>query len=284
MKQKAKRLNKLLIAVVTALIIVLLVSPTNAKKASIVQSGEYGEIDWSGGVITAQGTELGAARQNLWGIIKGLRVDNEYLADELIARSAGLKKQLQQLIEQAAPVEKKDLTSGQAGIRLSLSLTGPFVEALLSVQQINSADRHPARFGPPGGNPGPSGPSFILGTTGLVVDARGLEVVPALYPRILSEDGRVIYDLSKANRSYTVKHGLIKYMPDVAIAEKSKRVDNNPIVVKVLKIAPDTATDLIINSKDADWVSRAGMRYDFLYKCRVIIVIDQAQKAVHDKE
>lgn len=282
MQQTVKRLNRLLAA--AALSVMLLVSLANAERASLIQSGEYGEINWNNSVITAQGVDLAAARQNLWGVIKGLKVDNEYLVDEFVSRSAAFREQLQQLIQQVTPIEKKYLTSGQAGIKLQLPLAGTFAEAILAVQHASNVSRQPARFGPPGGNIGPNGPSFMLGPTGLVVDAGGLKVVPALHPQIVSEDGRVVYGLGKASRSYTVKHGLVKYMSDVISAEKSKRVDNNPIVIKALKIAPDTDTDLIISNRDADWIIKAGRRYDFLYKCRVIIVIDQVLKAVHDTE
>jgi hypothetical protein len=216
-----------------------------------------------------------AARRNLWRLIEGIRVDNHRLMDELILRNAELKQRLQGLIQKAETMAEKESAGGRTEIKLQMGFDGPFTEALLAVLPVSSPGRPPFRFGPPANNPAPIGPRFILGPTGLVVDARGLKVEPALAPQILAEDGGLIYGLSKVSRSYVVHQGLAVYMRDMALAEASPRVANNPITVKAVELAPETSTDLVISDRDAEHIRRVSRQYDFLYKCRVIIVIDQ---------
>ncbi len=268
-------INNSLPAASAALIIMLSVSAAWAGGPNLIQATDYGDINWSQETLTGQGPNLETAQQNLWKIIAGLRLNSRQRVGELISRSGHLKTQLQQLILKAKTIESPDLAGGQSAVKLRFSLTGAFVEALLAVQPINNVSRPPKIFGRPAGNPGPNGPMFMREITGLVLDARGFRVMPAINPQILSRDGRLIYGPGSVSRSYMVKRGLATYMPDMALAEAAKRAADNPIVIKVLDVDADTNTDLIISNQDADRINRAAKRHDFLYKCRVIIVIDQ---------
>jgi hypothetical protein len=274
MKDKAKWLVSCLLAGELALIIMFCGGYVQAGEADFIQSTEYGEINWSTGVITARGSELKIVRRNLRALIDELRVDNEGLADELTSRNSVLDEKLEHLVQQAQQTKEKRTTAERAQMGLQLWFKGPFVEAFLADKQKSNPGTHPARVGPPTRNPPATGPRFFLGPTGLVLDARGLGAKPALFPRILSEDGRLVYDLNSVNRSYTVQQGLVVYMRDVAVAEANKRVANNPRLIRALRIAPDTDTDLIISNRDADRLIRDSKRHDFLKKCRVIIVLD----------
>jgi hypothetical protein len=242
----------------------------------LIQTANSGSINWSKGIITVQAKEVETAYQNMWEVIEELRINNEQQLGELVNHNQNLRIQLQQLIEKIRAVAERDLTSGQPIIKLQLSLKGAFIEALLATQPTYSVGRRPARFGRPASPPGSNGPLFIREVTGLVIDARGLKVVPAITPQIISAAGQLIYGLKSVNRSYMANQGLLEYLPDMAAAQASKRVADNPVLVKALAVDPEDGTDLIISNQDAERIMRIAKKHDFLYKCRVIIVLDQA--------
>ncbi len=262
---------------------VVIISICSESLASdLIQAADSGSINWSKGIISVQGPNLDTAQQSLWETLDTLRIDNRQQLGELIVRNQNLKSQLQQLVQQIKAIEEQDSASGQPQVRLQLPLKGAFFEALLAAQPTNSVGHRPARFGRPASPPGANGPQFMREITGLVIDARGLKLIPAVTPQILSEDGQLIYGAKSVNRSYIVNQGLLEYIPDMAAAEVSRRVADNPIMIKALAVESEAGSDVIVSNQDAERIKRAAKKHDFLYKCRVIIVLDQPASQVQN--
>jgi hypothetical protein len=111
--------------------------------------------------------------------------------------------------------------------------------------------------------------------TGLVIDAKGLNLKPALMPRILSEGDREIYGSAMVTRDFAVKYGMCGYSKSVSGAQKlADRVGDNPVVVKAVKISGPNKADVIISTKDAELIQNAAKSMSFLSECRVIMVLD----------
>jgi hypothetical protein len=118
----------------------------------------------------------------------------------------------------------------------------------------------------------PASPPIIA--TGLVIDARGLGLKPALLPRILNEGGSEIYGTKQVSRQNAVEQGLVGYAKDVAAAQRSMRVTDKPLLVKGIKAAGKEKTDVVIPDLDAATVVAAASAFNFLEKSKVIIVYD----------
>jgi hypothetical protein len=116
-------------------------------------------------------------------------------------------------------------------------------------------------------------PAPIL-ATGLVVDARGLGLKPALLPRILNEGGSEVYSCRQVSRQNAVEQGLVGYAKDVPAAQRNIRVTDKPLLVKGIKAAGKEKTDVVIPDPDAATVMAAASTSNFLEKSRVIIVYD----------
>jgi hypothetical protein len=110
--------------------------------------------------------------------------------------------------------------------------------------------------------------------SGLIIDCKGLQVKPALSPRIVDEDGREIYGSAYVSRDWAVKHGVVGYAKELSAAAKLDRVGKTPGSVKAIKIEGANNTDIVISSKDAADVRSASANLKFLSECRVIFVID----------
>jgi hypothetical protein len=114
----------------------------------------------------------------------------------------------------------------------------------------------------------PPAPAEAPGT-GLILDARGRKITPALAPRILDESGKELYGPGLLTADARKWNGAA-YARDVETARKelSGRVGEKPVVVKVLRAE---GADAVIQNSDAE-VLRRGQR--FLAEGRVVIVTD----------
>lgn len=123
--------------------------------------------------------------------------------------------------------------------------------------------------------PAPSTPSTVFKggvATGLVIDARGLGLRPALMPRILDHQGQEIYVGQIVTRTNAVEQGVAGYAKDVNAAANNFRVTDNPVVIKGMRASGAARTDVVLAQADAQALRQLSAKGDFLQYCRVIIV------------
>jgi len=110
--------------------------------------------------------------------------------------------------------------------------------------------------------------------TGLVIDAKGLGVMPAMAPKVVNESGEEIYGSKYVSREFAVKQGMVGYDKDVNAARSNQRVTNNPLVIKGLKAGGANSTDIVVSNADAQRIHAAAQSQNFLDKCRVMVILD----------
>jgi hypothetical protein len=250
-----------------------------------VVSLKMGVIDWSNGIIEAIGigspppnpanealarsaaktSAVTAARQNLYEILTGVRIDSGTLIKDLVARSNHILKAIQGFLQKAEVVGVSYKSDGSVQATVAVKLTTPFLEMVLppSIQTI-----HPIHQ--PGATANEKGEVY----TGLVLDCRGLKVSPAMVLRILDEDGHEVYGASYVSREHAVRHGMVGYTKDLNAALLSKRVKGKPLIVKGIRTAESGLSEIVISNADAGCLRRAASNLSFLQKCRVTIVLD----------
>ena len=249
--------------------------------------GSTGKVDWTTGVITAVG--IGAppaqpanaaqaramaeragqvvAYRNLLEAVKGVRVDSTTTVENFIVTSDIIRTQVNGIIQGATIMDKKYMSDGSVEITVGMKLTGALAEALLPKTPPSSAapitSEQPA-----------AGAAAGQLYTGLVVDARGLGVRPAMAPKILNEDGKEIYGSAYINRDWAVREGMVGYLKDPAAAQANPRVTDKPLMVKALKVSGEGRVDTVISNADAAALQSAAQNLSMLEKCRVIILVD----------
>lgn len=152
----------------------------------------------------------------------------------------------------------------------------------------------------------------------LVLDARNLptesRLQPALFPKIISEDGEVIYELSQVKMDSLTKQGMVRYvLSDENLSEQSTPIASLPItvlnalnrllgpptavagenvprtkrcryIVKEVKQATGlTQTTLMISAQDAHMVKKENRSSKILKKCRVIVVMSSPIGGIEGK-
>jgi len=109
---------------------------------------------------------------------------------------------------------------------------------------------------------------------GLVVDARGTGLRPALMNRLVTSGGEVVYDPSKASQKALSERGPAAYTNDVGKAKAilAKMGSSLPLVVKAR--AASGSTDAELGPIEAGAVFFSNQHTGFLQAARVVFVLD----------
>jgi hypothetical protein len=245
--------------------------------------GSSGKIDWTTGVITAVG--IGAppaqpanaaqaramaeraaqvvAYRNLLEAVKGVQVDSQTVVEMAMVQSDTIRASVSGFIQGATIMDKKYMSDGSVEITVGMRLTGALADALIPKGAMPSA-----------ATAAPGTPAAIGLYTGLIIDARGLGVRPAMAPKILNEEGREIYGSAMINRDYAVREGMAGYLKDPAAAQANHRVTDKPMTIKALRTSGDARVDTVISNADAATLQGAAQSLSMLEKCKVIILVD----------
>ena len=255
------------------------------------QSLGNGYIDWTTGAVTARGhaaPEINAegkavpipgsaraqATRNLIAILKQMKISGNLTVGAYASSHntilAGIEK-----VAQDARVHRQLYTSAlDVDVWVSVKFHGGFLQLVLpdhirqipKINELKQASSKKAKNKPP--PPAGAGPY-----TGLIVDARQLNVEPVLYPTIVSEQGREIYSSVFISREFAVQNGVCAYVCDMDQALGSDRAGSHPLVVKALRKTGDKTGAIVMSMADAETLDRATERHTFLKKCRVIVVV-----------
>jgi hypothetical protein len=106
--------------------------------------------------------------------------------------------------------------------------------------------------------------------TGLVIDVRGKDVHTAFAPRILAENGRVVYDVLKA--SLADSKGMVGYAASPSSPTIQDRVGDNPLTLDALRGQENV--DVVVSVEDAGRVLHTDQLTNILAECRVAFILD----------
>ncbi|MBS1262753.1 MAG: hypothetical protein MAG453_02116 [Calditrichaeota bacterium] len=264
-----------------AIIVIGLALFAGAGRAEVTEEiNGHGSIDWSDRTVRAVGisvsggaggragqiraAELDALRQILE-TVNGIRLSSETTVEEFMLSSDRIRTRIEGVARNfrrvGDPVYQPD---GSIELTVEMDLTGPdrFLDAVLP----SAGERAKPLYdtAPPG--------SGVY--TGLIVDARGLGVRPAIAPRIHDEQGRVIYGDRYVDRDWAVRHGMAGYAKDPVEARADERIAPNPLVIKANRATGANRADVVISNEDARLLHAVEKHLTFLQQCRVIFLVD----------
>lgn len=275
--------------------------------------GDNGSVDWSQQKIRATGIgapnpnmPAGAQRagaitaaksdalRNLLATAKGMFLTSETTVNNAIVESDVIKTRVEGFLRGFTVVDTRYMSDQSVEVDVEVPLSG-LAEALLpqtfgggrlmSAQPVCPMCGQPWPQGkavPPGVqlvNPGTGGQAAMGATgssafTGLIIDAKGLGVMPAMAPKVVDENGEEVYGSKYVSRDFAVKQGMVGYDKDVNAARTNQRVTNNPLIIKGMKAGGTNHTDVVVSNADAQRIHAAAQSQNFLDKCRVMVVLD----------
>lgn len=282
--------------IITVLALVLIYTPALGQEDSLdyIQAFAGGHINWGTGKVAATGfcepakkqtagpavrnEILSAARkiaaQHLSGMIGGLRLTGGGTVADTADKDPLIAKKVGEMVLAAPVIKQNFLSDGAAEIIIEMSLNGGFAQLILpeEIRHIEAIQPVRVKKDPPAPNkkqvaaPHPAG--------GLVIDARGLGLVPAMVFTVLDENGKPVYGSAFVSREYAVQWGMAAYLSRLPTGNDFARVNPDPLVIKGLRAVGPGKTDIVISTADAARLKGAVENLILLRKGRVAVVVD----------
>lgn len=271
---------------------------------------DEGEIDWSKGTLSATGVGLmprnepdraraylkarGYARldalANLLMLVDRVQIDARYTGADYIAQSEEIRASVNGFLRGALITdERKIYIEGQEAVQVTVAIPMHGQRGLSSLFLKPSAtpapSASPAAPEPalprieilrPNSAIGDTPPTVEGNYTGLIIDARGLNLQPAMAPRLLKADGTPLYGVGKYDPDLVVQKGLAAYYKDLDAARKDPRAGSNPLILRPIGVyrRAVASTDAVLSDADAAKLIEENKRTKFLDQLRVVFVVD----------
>lgn len=266
---------------------------TQSAIAQVVQTvGDNGAVDWTQRKIRATGiagpnpnlppgaqraSALEAAKQialrNLIQTVRGMTIDSETLVSNSMLASDEIRSRVSGFVQGFTIVDTRYMSDMSVEVEVEIPIAGISDVVLPPGKVLQQALGNPqAGYAPVGGQGAPSVPAGVI--TGLVVNAKGLGIVPAMAPKILDEDGNEVYGSKIVDRDWAVQQGMVGYSKDLAEARTNKRVAPNAMVINAVKAVGNNKADLVISNADAAALKKAIADQSFLSQCKVVFVVN----------
>jgi len=275
------KLRNIIIACFALLLLAWSVMPVMAQDV-IQQIGAQGSVDWSKRMITATGigepggkggragqilvAKNDALRQML-ATINGMYLDAETTVRDFTLESDVIRTKVEGVARNFWQVGEPDYKSdGSIEVTMAMALDS-VTQVLIPAKFPNMGTGTP--IVPP--QPAPS-PGQVY--TGLIVDCRGMEVRPAMAPKIMNESDTEVYGSRYVSREYAIQQGMVGYGRNLDQAKTNDRVTDHPLIVKALRAEGPNHTDVVISNGDADMLHGVSENLSFLQKCRVMLIVD----------
>lgn len=255
-------------------------------------------VNWEGQVIRATGAgapdmkassaaqaRLGAERaalldafRNLLSQVKGVQVDGTRKMDDVMQANE-VRARVEGVIKGYKITNKRYFSDNgvevdvEVPVALLTDILDPDATQLLAVpakgepkQPEKAAEKTPEKA--PEKAPETLAKADEPGT-GLVIDARGLKLMPALMPRVLDETGKPLYSVDSLSAEARKTTGVAAYVQTLEEARKSMKAGDKPLVVKAAKAS---GADVLLPQDEAKKL--ISMNPPFFAQGKVVIVFN----------
>ncbi len=220
--------------------------------------------------VTGKTTSLNKAREaaydsarekammNMADAIRSLRVDPQNTFSDILKDDISTQKIISDKINNK--IKKKEHPAKFDSAVCELMLT--FGNIIASIPYDFPASDFPVRAENP----------ISTSYTSLIIDSRGLDIKPMLFPVIYGETGLEIYSRNYIESSFAIKEGMVSYCYDETQAQLDSRAGEHPyfsVAMKSLNNCP------VLMEKDIRRLLSSQTTINNLKKCRVIVIIDK---------
>jgi hypothetical protein len=276
--------KRVILTMALMFLLIIPVSGYGEKYLDIVEKSTEGTINWSKGVVQANGLGIPSKKidnnsqrrlkaladakldafSKILEVVQGVRIDGTTCVGDFADKNDIVMSKIETMARSAKMVKEECLSNGNVKITMEMNLRDGFSqlvlpEAIRALESIQVAKKMK---------------NSSTGFTGLVVDARGLDVKPVMSLKIFDENDQEVYGPAFVSREYAVQQGVVEYTGDITEAQKNKRVAGNPLTVKGLRTAGKGRSDIVISNLDASKLISASENIRFMKQCRVVIVVD----------
>ncbi|TGJ99364.1 hypothetical protein EHO59_16005 [Leptospira semungkisensis] len=200
--------------------------------------------------------------------MENLKLDSNLLLREKIAEDEAFREIFQEIYEKD-PIEVQARFVGNKLLATGILPLKGKKGILTHITLPYASEKFPESY--PIQNPADS-------YTGLIVDARHLNVEPALFSEIRDEDGIGIYSPFFVKKSSIVNYGYIRYFSKPKDAMREEVAGVKPLVTTALGMTGKLGADLVISNEDAEKILASPKSREALSKGRVIVLLARPEK------
>ena len=289
-----KSFKKVILLLVLTLVFAPGPVPAGDDAPHCIRQFENGAINWSAGQVMVTGKAApevnsagvpvpmpGSARtqatRNILDILKQIKITPDISVGEYASTHDVILAGLEKTARDAVITRQLYTSAMDVEVRMETHIFGGFLQLVLPVdiRQIPKIADQKSKSKSKTNSSLPAIPMNRIPYTGLIIDARGLDLDPILYPTIVSEEGKEIYSSLFISREFAVQYGVAVYLCEMEAALAERRIGSNPMVFKALRMAGNKTGAIVVSMADAVDLEKVTERHKFLKECRVIIVADQ---------
>jgi hypothetical protein len=235
--------------------------------------------------LDARQAAIADALRTLAVAVSRVRVTATTRVENYLLKSDEVRLRVDGVVRSADVIEEKMLASSgiyRVVVQVPLTGAGSVSEAVglgetdgASGEGGSSARRAQAPSPPPPdpfapGAPAPPGATY----TGLIVDCRGLGVVPCMSPRLFDAGGAELYGTMNVSPEYVIETGIAGFPRSMADARRAPRIGDRPLVVRAVGVADRNRFYPVVRDGDAQQVRAANEQDRFLERTAVVFVVD----------
>jgi len=282
-----KKINHLTACLVLSGVITVFSTPIMAEPYQ--EKFDHGSMNWNSGEMSAVGIGVPSerfakhpararamavraakvdAQRNLLEMMQGVRIQSQTLVKDMAVESDLIRNSMQGTLRGATVVGRPHyMEDGSVEVVLAVNYRKNVAETVMDYygQKTSPADAKAAKITPPAAVV-VSAPAAI---TGLIIDASGKGLRTALAPRILDENGNVVYSGSMV--ADDKQHDIVAYDTSATDAAKLTRLGDNALTIKAIKVLDKT--DVVISNIDAAKIGKAAGMQDALRNARVALAL-----------
>ncbi len=201
------------------------------------------------------------ALESMTGLIKNIKIDADTTLTDLLEQSEVFRSRIAHIIQDRTKMKEYPVDFHSSVCRAELKI----VDILPAIPYLYPMDEMPVRID----NPIPTN------YTGLVVDARGMDIVPMMLPSIFNEEGLEVYGRYFVDIHSASRYGMVSYAFNEDEAMKSRRAGTRPyyaVAIRGMKGCP------VVSDRDVRKLFSGAGTLESLKRCRVIFIIDKKPK------
>ena len=211
------------------------------------------------GFVMAREAAIVDARAKMLEYIKGVHIDKDTTVVNMMANSK-INQQVSGMINGTYVVEDSDKwVEGVYKVEMERDLLDLYRIIYVEFQD-EFATEEPARQ---------------TEYTGLIVDARNVDLKPQVRFRIEDEDEDVVYASTKALYQPAIDSGLVNFAHSVEQAKEDSRMGDNPMVVQAIDTAGENDTVAVVSNSEGSRIRSELNETEVFRETKVMVIIDE---------
>jgi hypothetical protein len=288
-----KRINILLV-----IVMILFIGTQFSFAEGLFDEGDNTVTDWEKSVVEAIGygvapdyitneaqakimareAAITMAQRRLLETVRGVQIDSEQTVKNAQIQSDIINKRVSGVVRGAQIIEEKKVADKVYQVVMQVQFYGKdgIMKAIFpsiskeSSKTFNNNDN----FDNSNDTSEESANLVDSDYTGVIINTLNIDAKPALAPKIYSEDGSLVYGMSKIQSDGVITQGIVGYNRSLADAKANPRVGKNPLIINAIKVKGRYSTDLILDDKDARSLEQVGGSNGIFDNCKVVIVLN----------